>query len=202
MADELQALLNRIVDEELSKTEGAKEEILSQAKVEAEAILRNARAEADGIISGARKEAQIIERKGEEALRQASRDVLLSLRGKLNERAHAVALDLVGSALSGGELAQILSRMMVSYLQSGASEDKIEILLNESDLAAVDAALSAALAADLRSRCDLVPVNGVSGGFKLVFSGDDVVYDFTDKSLAEVLSTRLGSRLAAIVSGE
>ena len=201
MADELQALLNRIVDEELSKTEGEKERILSRAKAEAEEILSNARKEAEGIVNEAKREAGILERKGEEALKQASRDVLLSLRGALNDRLNEVALALSAKELSGESLGNVLAKLIGNFLKQNGNEDKIEVLLDEKELEVVDSALSSSLDADLRARCQLSPIGGLGAGFKLVFSGQSVVYDFSDEALAEALSSRLGARLAAIVTG-
>ena len=201
MADELQALLNKIVDEELSKTEGTKEKILAQAKAEAETILKNARSEADEIISSAQKEAQVFRTKGEEALRQASRDVLLSLRGAMDERIKAVALAVAGKELSGEALGKTLVHLIEAFLKQDGNEDRLEVLLDEKEQQVVENALAAALDADLRARCQLSPVGGMGKGFKLVFSGDSVVYDFSDQALAETLASHLSGRLAAIVSG-
>ncbi len=201
MADELQALLNKIVDEELSKTEGTKEKILAQAKAEAETILKNARSEADEIISSAQKEAQVFRTKGEEALRQASRDVLLSLRGAMDERIKAVALAVAGKELSGEALGKTLVHLIEAFLMQDGNEDRLEVLLDEKEQQVVEDALAAALDVDLRARCQLSPVGGMGKGFKLVFSGDSVVYDFSDQALAETLASHLSGRLAAIVSG-
>ena len=201
MADELQALLNKIVDEELSKTEGTKEKILAQAKTEAETILKNARSEADEIISSAKKEALVFRTKGEEALRQASRDVLLSLRGAMDERIKAVALAVAGKELSGEALGKALVHLIEAFLKQDGNEDKLEVLLDEKEQQTVENALASALDADLRARCQLSPVGGMGKGFKLVFSGDSVVYDFSDQALAETLASHLSGRLAAIVSG-
>ena len=202
MADELQALLNKIVDEELSKTEGEKERILSQAKAEAEEIVKNAHKEADEIIGSAQKEAQVFRAKGEEALKQASRDVLLSLRGAMNERLNAVALELAGKELSGQALGNVLAHLIEAFLKQDGNEDKLEVLLDEKERQIVDDALAAALDADLRARCQLSPVSGMGSGFKLVFGGDSVVYDFSDQALADTLAAHLSGRLAAIVSGK
>ena len=201
MADELQALLNKIVDEELSKTESDKEKILSQAKAEAEAIIKSARSEAEEIVSSARKEADVFRIKGEEALKQASRDVLLSLRGAMNDRLNAVALEVAGKELTGASLGNVLVHLMEAFLKQNGSEDRIEVLLDEKERQVVDNALASALNADLRARCQLSPVSGMGAGFKLVFSGDSVVYDFSDQALAETLASHLSGRLAAIVLG-
>ena len=179
----------------------AKEKILAQAKAEAETILKNVRSEADEIISSAKKEAQVFRTKGEEALRQASRDVLLSLRGAMDERIKAVALAVAGKELSGEALGKVLVHLIEAFLKQDGNEDKLEVLLDEKEQQTVENALASALDADLRARCQLSPIGGMGKGFKLVFSGDSVVYDFSDQALADTLASHLSGRLAAIVSG-
>ena len=39
----------------------------------------------------------------------------------------------------------------------------------------------------------------LANGFKLVFSGEDVVYDFSDEALTEAISAHLSPALGAIL---
>jgi len=58
MADELQALLKKIDEEGLKKTEAKSAELLAQARLEADALLAQARAEGAELLEGARREAE------------------------------------------------------------------------------------------------------------------------------------------------
>lgn len=199
MAEDLQALLDRIKDEGFKKTEQQCEELLSKASAEAKRIVEEARTEAASIIRTAQDEAAMAQNKGQMALQQAARDVLLSLRHQLEERVVRAATSFAGEALSDGRLVEIITRLFEAYLAGAGSEGRVQVLLAETDAKALESALSAALSQDLRKQVEITPVPEVSAGFRLVFAGTDIVYDFTDEALAEALAEFLNPHLAALL---
>ena len=74
MADELQALLDKINDEGIKKAEQQQQAILEQARQEAARIIARAKEQADTLTANAENNAALLTQKGEEALRQAARD--------------------------------------------------------------------------------------------------------------------------------
>ncbi len=201
MADELQALLEKITDQELQKADAEKEKILAQAKEEAESTVKTAKEEAKAIIENAKREAAIFQQKGEEAMRQASRDLLLSLRSELEKRVKQAAENFLKADMKPVAIADIISKLVVNFVKADGSSDDIKVLLNPDDIAAVEEALKASLADNLRANCSLAPSNAVSGGFKLVFKESGVMYDFTDKALADTVAAGLGGKLASVITG-
>lgn len=201
MADELQALLNRIHEDGLKKAESERHALLEKAAADARRLLAEAKVEAGRIIAAAQHEAELLRDKGEQSLRQAARDVLLSLRGELGQRVAAVARTACGNALDPAVLAGVLTDLIRRFAELGGREQRFEVLLNPAQTAAVEQALSAALAADLRTRVDLSPVPSLKAGFRLRVSGSDVIYDFSDEALAEAMAAFLSPKLAAMVRG-
>jgi len=148
-------------------------------------------------VEAARKESDMLVQKGGEALKQASRDVLLSLRSVLESRVAGAAEKMVREGLTGANLSNVIVTLIEGLLKTGS--DDIQVLLKPADLELVEAALKGALAQDLKERCELSPDGQLSGGFKLCFKAEGVVYDFSDKAFAETLSAGLGAKLASIV---
>ena len=200
MADELQALLEKITEQELQKADAEKDRILAQAKEEADATVQKAREEAKSIVENARREAAMLQQKGEEALRQASRDVLLSLRAELETRVKKAAESLLNANMKAGDMADIIATLVTNFIKSDGSVDDIQILLNPEDVATVEEALKGALSENLRSNCSLAPSHAVAGGFKLVFKESGVIYDFTDKALADTVAAGLGGKIASVIT--
>jgi V/A-type H+-transporting ATPase subunit E len=200
MADELQGLLNRIQKEGLEQAEATKEATLKDAKAEAEAIVSQAKSKAGQIIAEAKQEAALLREKGEQSLKQAARDVLLSLREQLETRVVAVANSLAADSSTPEHVADIVATMAKSYLEAEQSGN-LEIQLPQDQKDAVADALAARLGKDLAERCELSPVPGTGAGFKLVVSAENVVYDFTDASLAATMASFLSSRLADVILG-
>ncbi len=200
MADELQALLNKIDEEGLKKTEVKRAALLSQANKEAENILDEAREQAEKILADARREAQLLEQNSEQALRQAARDVLLGLRSEMEKRVRQAVENLLKDSLPGKDLAGIISSLCTSYLTGQGEQARLEVLLEPGQFAELEGAVKSSLAEDLRKRCSLAPAKNLSGGFKLVFKGSDVLYDFSDQALAEAIAAHLSPRIAGILT--
>lgn len=198
MADELQALLDRIHQDGVQKAAAEREKLLAEARAEADRITQEARQQAAAAVAAARREAETSVRKGQEALRQAARDTLLSLRQQLQERLRGVVRAGVGEALTPEALAPLLARLVEGLLTRGEAA-AIEVLVDGAAAERLQAGFLRALAADLRQRAAVVPVAGLGGGFKLVFDKQDVVYDFSDTALAEALCTFLNPKLAELV---
>lgn len=202
MADELQALLDRIHEDGLKKAEAERQALLDKASDEAKRLIAEAKAEAERLRHEAEQSAALLQAKGEQSLRQAARDVLLSLRGELSRRVVAVARAGTVDALAGPALADLIATLVQRFVETGGREQRLEVLLSPEQQAALAAGLEKALAADLRKHVELSPVAGLKGGFRLKIAGEDVVYDFTDEALAEALSTFLSPKLAALVGGK
>ena len=200
MADELQALLNKIDEEGLKKTEAKRASLLSEAQKEADAIIEEGRQQAAKIVSEARREAQLLEQNSEQALRQAARNVLLSLRAELEKRVGQAAENLLHDSLSAKDLAGIVSNLCNSYLTGQGDQADLEVLLNSEQFTELESLLKASLAADLQKHCSFAPGKNLSGGFKLVFKGQDVLYDFSDKALAEAIAAHLSPKIAGILT--
>ena len=200
MADELQALLDKIDEEGLKKTAAKRAVMLSQAQTEAEGILDEAREQAEKIVSDARREAQLLEQNSEQALRQAARNVLLGLRSELEKRVCLAVENLLKDGLSAKDLAGIIGSLCSAYLKEHGEQDNLEVLLEPSQFAELENAVKASLAADLQKQCSLAPAKALSGGFKLVFKGSDVLYDFSDQALAEAIAAHLSPRIAGILT--
>ena len=200
MADDLQALLNKINEEGLKKAEQTKADIIAQAQAEAKGIIQKAQEEADDCRAKAQADSQILVQKGEEALRQAARDMMLSLRQQLQSRVRTAVLQLMDATLDAQQMPGIIAQIVESYLQKDGNEDNLELLVNKSQLDALSAAVKAKLADNLKNQCEFSPAPTVTNGFKLAFKDNDVLYDFTDQALADAVASYVGPRIAAALS--
>ncbi|MBO7534928.1 MAG: hypothetical protein J6T46_13140 [Victivallales bacterium] len=149
MADDLQALLNKINEEGLKKAEQTKADIIAKAQAEAKGIIKKAQEEADDCRAKAQADSQILVQKGEEALRQAARDMMLSLRQQLQSRVKAAVLQLMDATLDAQPMPNVIAQIVQSYLQNNGNEDNLELLVNPQQLDTLSAAVKAKLADNL-----------------------------------------------------
>jgi V/A-type H+-transporting ATPase subunit E len=201
MADELQALLERIQSEGLKKADGEREEILAAARRDAEALLAEAKSQAKQITDQATRDAALTENKGKEALQQAARDTMLSLREQLQKCLKTVVGACAREGLTPEAMSTLIVELAQAYLKSDNASASLEVLLNPAQLEQLQAGLMSRLGEQLRSQAELKPVAEIEGGFRLSFSGEDVNYDFTDEALAETLCEFLNPKLAELVRG-
>ena len=200
MADEMQALLNRLTEQELKKVDAQRQEILDHARKEADDLLAEARREAAAIREKASQEADLMTQKGQEALRQASRDVLIDLREKLKARVAGAVRDIVSESLQPQSLTEILTALVTRYLDQNGDVDDLKVLLPPAQLEALEAAVKVKLGEQLRSRCQFGPLAGTDEGFKLVFQGNDIMYDFSLEALTEAIAAHVSPKLSRIIT--
>lgn len=200
MADELQALFNRINRDAITKGEGEREKIISAARQEAQQIVAAAKEEAQQIVAEAHSQAETTRRKSEEALRQSGREIMLEVRGELERRVAGAVSTLMKAQLHGENLGQVVTTLCAGYLAKAGTESAIEVLLPEADLQVVAETVKAQLAAELQQNVSLAPSRHLAGGFQLSFKGQDVVYDFSDEALTEAFAAHLSPALGEIIS--
>ena len=201
MADELQALLDRLDKEGIRRGEEERERIVSKAREEAAGILSDAKEKASKMVSDAEASCAPLRQKSEESIRQSGRQVLLQVRRELESRVQGAVESLLKSELKPGVVAGIVAKLCEEYVKASGNEDRISVLVPEGELEELRAAVSAALAASLRERVVLKPDKRLSGGFKLSFGGaGQVVYDFSDEALAEALASHLSPALGALIT--
>lgn len=199
MADDVQALLDRIQEQGVSEANAEKERILAAARNEAESIRKQAKEDAENVRSEAKREAELLEQKGKAALQQAARDTLLSLRHQLENRVSALSKATAGEALGSDTLAGLIGDVVRAQANDQAEVGGVEIGLPAEKKAALADALLKRLRKELQQDPGLKPVPRLEGGFQLRFEGEDMVYDFSDDALSEVLSHFLNPKLAAIL---
>ncbi len=198
MTEELQSLLERINQDGVGKAEAERERIVGEAEKEAEKIVNNARSEAEKIIENARDEADLLVRKGEESLRQAGRDTLLSLREQLQKRLAAVVKVCLAADSDPEAFARTLTETIAEQLKDNTISE-VEVEISEKDQKVMNDHIFNALGRDLQKHTTLTPLPTIESGFRLRFNDSDVIYDFSDTALTDTLTTFLGPRLARII---
>lgn len=202
MADDLQALLDRIQDEGVKEADAERERIIKEAREEAEKLRSDAQEEAETIRAEAKAEADLLKQKGEEALRQAARDTLLSLRQQLEARVQRIAKATSGESIAEEDVASLVVEVVRQAIQNDADQPDVTVLLPAEKAEDLKKGLLQKLKADLKSDPELKPVPSLGGGFQVQFKGEDMVYDFSDEAVSEVLTRFLNPRLAAILNDE
>ena len=202
MAEELQGLLDRIQTEGIEKAEAEKATILGNAKAEAAKIIEKAKEEAATIVKKAIEEAEISVNKGNAAIRQAARDVLIALRADIEARLKALVTESIGQAMTPDVMGKIILEMVKAYREKNPTGDAtVELLLPQSEAGQMAELLKGSLLANLRAN-PVIRINAdAASGLQIGFKDSDVFLDFTDEALSDVICAYVGPKLAAALKG-
>jgi len=192
---QVQELLDRIKAEGVNAAKAEASAIKERAEEGARALFADAEGRAKAREADAETRIASMEKASALALLQASRDAILSLRQKVQAFMEEVVRAEVSQVFDSVFLASCLPEL----LKTMASEAKggLTILLPEKSLKAIDGALAGRLAKELGRGVEFQPFSGIDAGFRIVFEGSAVHYDFSAQAVASILSARVGEALAA-----
>ncbi len=198
MKIQLQELIDQIKKDGVEAAEAQAAAILETAKAEAEKIISDANAQADKIMADAKNENERIVKSGEDAIRQAGRNLLISFRESVAKELNAIIGENVSSVYSSGTLPQLIVKAVESWLSKSEATD-ISVILSGEDLAKLETALLAELKAKMLTGVTLKANDNFDGGFRIAVNGDGAYYDYSKDAVTDMLSNYLSPKITALL---
>ena len=194
---QLQELIDTIKTEGVQTAEKQAEQIVASAEEKAREITGEAEKRAGELIEEARAEQAKLEQSGRETLKQAGRDLILSVQAQFAAMFKSVVNAAAGEAIS----ADILENTIVTVVNawSQGKTDPLDVILSEGDLKQLEQRLRNRLAEQISAGSEIKPSDAVKSGFRVSTKDGALYYDFTVESLAEALSAYVGPRLTAVL---
>ena len=203
MPEELQSLLEKINEEGVKKGEETKNKIISNAGIEAEKIISDAKAKADDIVKKAQLDSETVKSRGEAAVRQAVRDIVITLQGEILNRFKSVVKESTADAMTPDLMGKIIIEMVKNYnIKNPSGEADIELILAQKDIDAMERLLKTSLVNSLKKNPSISLGQNFAAGIKISFKGDDVFFDFSDEAISDMICAYVGPRLAAVINPE
>jgi len=199
MTEDLKGLIDRINEEGVKAAEEKASRIETGARTEAEAIVSRARVEAANLLSDAKDRIAKLEEASRSSLKQAARDLILSLRKEINATLDRVVTSHVHKAFSQEEL----SKLIIHLIRECRKEEKddIVICLRKEDLEKLEKGLMAELRGEAKKGIVLKLSEDIRGGFVISYDSGRSYCDYSDAAIAEYISTYLRPKLAEILKG-
>ncbi len=194
---QLQELLDTIKAEGIQNAEEQAKKIVARAEEQAKAIVSGARKEAEQILDKAKQDAERQEQSGKEALRQAGRDLLLSLQKEIQNLFTGLIRKETETVLTARFMEEALKAILSGW--KGEADKSLTILVPEKLLNELEKALHGQLASALKGGVELKPGKNVSYGFKIAMKDGTAYYNFTEEGIAEILGEYLNPRIAEIL---
>lgn len=196
---QLQELIDKIKKDGIEKSAVEAEALKAAAEAEAKRVTDAARKEAAAIAEAGRAEAERARLSGDAALAQAARNLILSLKAEVADVMGRVTARETARAMDADTLKAVIPEAVRSLC---AGKEAADVLLNEKQLAELEAWAKTALAAELASGTELKAGKSLAAGFRIARKDGSAYYDFSAEAIAAALSACLNPRLAAIVNGE
>ena len=211
-------LIERLRQEGVAAGRAEADRILADARAEARQILDKANDEAREHRETARREAEAFRVAGEEALKTAERDTVLSMKTGLMENFRADVRRLISRELTDPEL---LRKMILEVAgrvteRAGVTEDgAVEVILpatavgledlrndpEELERGRLTQFVFGLTGEMLREGVTFSRSDEVTAGIRVHVTEKDVTLDLTDEAVAELLLQHLQPRFRAILEG-
>lgn len=216
-ASGVEELIQRLRERGVEEGKAQADALVEQARQRAEQRLADARQEAEQILQRAREDAEQMQRAGEEAVRLAMRDAMLSLKSELVAQFRDRVRRLVTKNLGDeGVLKQLV--LEIGRRAAPPTESRVTVLLpqevigleqlrddpeevREGTLSHFVASvtkemLREGLELDVRDDTDDAP-----SGIRVRLVEDDLEIDLTDRAISDLLLRHLVPRFRAIMEG-
>jgi len=199
MAEELKDLIEKIREEGVLAAEEKARQIEAAARQEAQVIVEKARRDAEKALAEAKERISRMEDGQKASLKQAGRDLILSLKKEIGAMLDKIVLSHVHKALSTEELARMIPALIKEHPKLGKEE--IVISLKKEDLEKLEKGFLSELREEIKKGVILKASEEIQAGFMISYDSGKSYYDFTDKALGRYISSFLKPKLGEILNG-
>ncbi len=198
MEVQLNELIEQIKKEGVEAAESEAQAIIDSANKEAEKILNEARNKADKIILDAKNENDRVVKSGEDAIKQAGRNILISFRESVARELNAIVGEKVSSVYSGEDFSCLLVKILENWAKNSEAES-LELILNTEDLKAFEDSLTSQLKEKMLKGVLLKANDNFDGGFRIAVNNGSAYYDYSTQAVVNMLSNYLSPKVTKLL---
>lgn len=194
----LESLIAKIKKDGIEEANKASEGIIQDAREKADLIKEEAQKEASKIIDNAEKEAQKIKANTESSLKQAARDLSLTLKNEIAALFDKALKRKISAQLDPEFLKELIVKLIDKFLpQKGVV---LETLVAQKDKHKLEELLLDALKDKAKDKIEIKASKTIECGFRIGIKDENLYYDFTDESVLESLKEFLNPAISAMIS--
>ena len=199
MADDIKGLIERIQQEGVRSGETKASAIEEEARKKAAEIIKQAQVQAQKMVRDAQEEIARQKASTEASLKQAGRDLILSLEEEIEAMLERLIKARTQEALTPQELIRLIDSLVKGYTKKEDSD--ITVSLGKSDLKKLQEGFAGELKEMVKKGIVLKPSDEITGGFIISYDEEKSHFDFTDKAMTEYIGKHLKPALAEILEG-
>lgn len=193
---QLKELIEKIKSEGVKTAEDQAAEIIIKAEQKAETIIANAESQAKTARDKASADAARFEATGNEALKQASRDLIISTNKKLEEIFGRLLKNEVDDVLKSSFLESVILTVVKNWKNDLVD---MSILLPAAELNKLESGLKTKISKEIKGSLEIKPLSGIDSGFRVSSKDGSAYFDFTGEGISGLLSELLNPRIASLL---
>jgi len=197
MEVEIKGIIEKIKKEGVFEAEKKAEEIISLAEQKAKSTIITAEKEKENILNKAKDEAKRIKETGCSAVKQAHRDLLLSLREEIVKLFDKVVKKDVSEQFSPDVLKKAVGIIMENF--SAGEKTDLELILPEEEKSALKQYFTTKLKSKMTKGVTIKTSHNIEKGFFVGQKGENSYYDFSDDAIAEAVSSFLNPKVVEML---
>lgn len=189
----LQSLIETIKSEAIIVAKQQADEIISEAKKEADSIIKIAENKRKFILDEAEKEVESSKINGNNALKQAARDIVITLENDIKKMFETILETEVKNSFSN----DVVKNAILKIIAQVGSET--EIHLPEKSISEIESYIQKQLQ-DTKKNIKIVPNNSLINGFEIHKKEEGWSYKITSKELTELLHSYLNVKWKTLLN--
>jgi len=197
MEVQLQELIDRIKNEGVGAAKTDAERIVAEAQAQASSIVAAAEKKAARTLEEARAEALRSQAAGEAALKQASRNLILAVRKRMEAMLSAIAKAETVKAMNDDLLSTLIPEVVKAWISGGSGD--LAVMLPPDSMKKLETRLHGLLKAELAKGAEIRPLPNMDAGFRVQDRAGSLSWDLSAEEIAKLLSQFLNPRLASIL---
>lgn len=198
MEIQLQELIDQIKKDGVEAAEDKAKSIVDSAKAEAEKIILDAKAQAEKLLSDAKTENERMVKSSEDAIQQAGRNLLISFRESVARELKSIVGEHVSAVYTSDKFAQLVTDVVTSWAEKPDTEE-ISVLLNSSDVKALEETVLAALKDKMTKGITLKANDNFDGGFRIAVNDSGAYYDYSAEAVVDMLANYLSPKVTQLM---
>ncbi|MBR5964787.1 MAG: V-type ATP synthase subunit E [Treponema sp.] len=196
---QLQELIDKIKKDGVASAEEQAAKIIAEAEAKAASIVKDAKSQAESIEKEAKAASERFQKAGEDAVKQASRNLLISFRDGINAELRAIVQDETAKTYSKDLLAKLVPETVKAWADKSDSAD-LAVLLSKADLDALESGLKGALKDQIAKGMEIKADASLASGFRIGLKDGSAYYDYSAESVADLFAAYLNPKIAALVA--
>ncbi len=197
MDAKLESLIEKIKKDGIEEANKTSEAIIQKASEKAALIKEKAKKEAEDIIENAKTEAQKVKTNTENSLKQAARDLSLTLKNEIVALFDKALKKKISAELSPEFLRELIVKMVDKFSpQKGVV---LEALVAPKDKQKAEKLLLQAVKSEAKDKIEIRASKTIESGFRIGIKGENLYYDFTDESILDSLKEFLNPTISAML---